>query len=406
MELTHNEYKILHENAMKNNNGTTAFESFLYMWVEALGFHGKLIWNIFQGEQKIIRKFLPYFSIPSTFTIFHAVQIVTFAKIVNIPLKFLIEFIVICLSLVLYLTVLNGVIKSIVVSLFLITIVPLVRQLRGKIHMNSFVQIPYKYKADFITLARGVINLITAVCILAVDFKCFPRKLAKTENFGYGLMDTGVGLYVFGNGLVAKPCLNEKLSLKRFQKLMLSCTPLFVLGMVRFIVTTEIDYQVHESEYGVHWNFFITLGLVKIIGTLIESCLKNINQIKLAAVVLMVMHEAGLQLGLSNFIMDNTIPRSNFLTANKEGIFSIPGYIALYMGTLYLASFIRAENEPTKSRDMFHKALKLGFISLFLWKMVDVCEKMFGCSRRSANLGYIFWILAIGSTMVTLFMLK
>lgn len=29
--INHNEYKILHENAMKNNNGTTAFEVFLYM---------------------------------------------------------------------------------------------------------------------------------------------------------------------------------------------------------------------------------------------------------------------------------------------------------------------------------------------------------------------------------------
>jgi hypothetical protein len=119
----------------------------------------------------------------------------------------------------------------------------------------------------------------------------------------------------------------------------------------------------------------------------------------------MVLHEAGLQSGLSNFIMDNKLQRSNFMIANKEGIFSIPGYVALYLGTLYLASFMRAENEPTKSRDMFHKALKLGFIALFLWKMVDVCDKMFGCSRRSANLGYIFWILAIGTTMVTLFML-
>lgn len=33
LDLNHNEYKILHENAMKNNNGTTAFEVFLFMQV-------------------------------------------------------------------------------------------------------------------------------------------------------------------------------------------------------------------------------------------------------------------------------------------------------------------------------------------------------------------------------------
>lgn len=188
--------------------------------------------------------------------------------------------------------------------------------------------------------------------------------------------------------------------------MILSSMPLFALGLLRFIVTSEIDYQVHETEYGVHWNFFCTLGVTKIIGTLIEGFLRNQNHIKFSAITIMVLHEAGLQLGLSHYIMDNSISRTNsFLVANKEGIFSIPGYISLYLATLYLASFMRPENEPSKSRDMFHKTLKLGFVALFLWKMVFVCEKMFGCSRRSANMTYTFWILAIGVTMVCLFML-
>lgn len=150
------QYKTFHESFMKNNNGTTAFDSFLYI-------------------------------VPSSFAIFHAITLTGVLKICsnNVPIKFLVEFLVICASLVLYTTVLSDVIGHIVLTLFLITVTTAVKQLRAKFHLTPFVQIPSTHP-DYITLARSVISLITAVCILAVDFQCFPRKLAKTEKFGFG----------------------------------------------------------------------------------------------------------------------------------------------------------------------------------------------------------------------------
>lgn len=43
----------------------------------------------------------------------------------------------------------------------------------------------------FINAARCFLQLSTCVAILAVDFRIFPRRLAKTESFGVSWMDAG-----------------------------------------------------------------------------------------------------------------------------------------------------------------------------------------------------------------------
>ncbi|CAO1304247.1 unnamed protein product [Diamesa serratosioi] len=368
------DYKVFHESFMKNNNGTTAFDSFLYI-------------------------------IPTSFTIFHTITISALLKQQknNIPARFMIEFLVICLTLVMYTTILSGYIQHIVFSLFLITLTTVIKQFQGKLYLQNFIQIP-SAKPDYISITRSVINLITALCILAVDFQCFPRKLAKTEKFGFGLMDIGVGLFVFSNAITVRPS-ESSLTSKKIQKLFINCIPLFILGSARLFLTKEINYQEHLTEYGVHWNFFITLAVTKIIGSLIEGLLMNVDYIKFASIIILVLHETSLQLGLSDYIMSDSLPRDNLIAANREGIFSIPGYVALYLGSIYVGSILKSEKQLSKVKDLFPRTFKVSLIALCCWKMIYVCNDMFGVSRRTANMGYIFWTLAIGSTMVVLFML-
>lgn len=218
-------------------------------------------------------------------------------------------------------------------------------------------------------------------------------------------MDVGVGLFIFSNGIIVKPSISV-FSKKKLQKLLVGCLPLFILGASRLVVTKEINYQEHVTEYGVHWNFFITLAITRIIGTIIEGFMKNADQIKYASIIILVFHETILQLGLSEYIMSDKLPRDNLLSANREGIFSIPGYISLYLSSIYIGTLLKSDGqELLKVRDVFQKTGKMFVISLCCWKMIYVCNGMFGVSRRTANMGYIFWVLAIGCSMVTLFML-
>ncbi len=50
---------------------------------------------------------------------------------------------------------------------------------------------------------RGYVLVVTCIAILAVDFPVFPARFAKTEVYGYGLMDMGLGLFLIANALTS-----------------------------------------------------------------------------------------------------------------------------------------------------------------------------------------------------------
>ena len=125
-------------------------------------------------------------------------------------------------------------------------------------------------RLPFIGSFRAYVVIATAICILAVDFVIFPRRFAKAETYGSGLMDMGVGAFIFSNAIVSQEArsVHSTETLSSFFGVLFrslrSSLPLLVLGFLRLISVKGTDYQEHASEYGVHWNFFFTLFVVRV----------------------------------------------------------------------------------------------------------------------------------------------
>ena len=144
-------------------------------------------------------------------------------------------------------------------------------------HLSScrLGDIPYTCSTfPFITATRTFTNLFTAIAILAVDFSIFPRRFAKVETYGTGLMDIGVGLFMLAHGITApearspRPASAHSLSLRGYTRSLVGTgrrvVPLLVIGVARVGMVKATGYQEHVTEYGVHWNFFFTIAVVRV----------------------------------------------------------------------------------------------------------------------------------------------
>ncbi|KAG9581131.1 GPI-anchored wall transfer protein 1, partial [Aureobasidium melanogenum] len=190
----------------------------------------------------------------------------------------------------------------------------------------------------FITTYRGAMMIITCISILAVDFPVFPRRFAKVENWGVSLMDLGVGSFVFGAGLVyARQALKEEDEdatkvpfANKMNSAVMHSLPMLALGFLRLWTVKGLEYQEHVTEYGVHWNFFFTLGLLPIFVTILQPVIKYIPSYSALGFALLVPYEmlyTYSDLGMFMFMA----PRDDFISANREGIFSFLGYLAIFI---------------------------------------------------------------------------
>ncbi|KAK4878908.1 hypothetical protein RN001_007054 [Aquatica leii] len=328
--------------------------------------------------------------VPSAFIIFIASIIIHSFFRTNRITQITAEFILIVLPFIFIITVLANYATDIII-LSIIASITLIGLLRNKC---TIIPIQKHKNYNYVTLGRCTIFFLTVISILAVDFMVFPRRFAKTRNYGYSLMDVGVGLYVFASGALSY---NNQFYRISIQKSITSAVPLILLGSARFIITQEIHYQVIDSEYGVHWNFFITLATVQILSSIVFN-LVNINAIY-AGGILLFLHENLLQLGLGEYVLSD-IERNTFFRANREGIVSSLGYLGLYFLSSAFGKMFDIKNSSGKfSWKLIFKFLSL--IGFLLWSTL-ILEKNFGVSRRLANSGYCIWVLFIGVFMFAL----
>lgn len=248
-------------------------------------------------------------------------------------------------------------------------------------------------RLGYIDAYRGLTVLITCYSILAVDFNAFPRRHAKTEERGVSLMDLGSGTAVFSAGLVAGHPRRLYAPSADFQW---TFCALVGIGVARLLSIKTTGYTEHVSEYGIHWNFFFTLAatLAALKATVIGVLKLSKESIKVylavAATIVAVTH----QLFLSSYWVgaEKQVLRTGLLSANKEGIVSLPGYYVLVCFGAVFGSRIFSSSWTLMA------TLQMALVS---WAVVG-CVLFFGVapSRKSANLGYCALVSAINLSMI------
>jgi phosphatidylinositol glycan class W len=281
-------------------------------------------------------------------------------------------------------------------------------------------------RKPYISTLKGANVLLTCICILAVDFQVFPRVFAKTEYFGVSLMDVGVGLFIMTSAISSSfarkyfPAIDAVTpseaelsgpvcfsSYSAAQRVLV-----LLLGIGRMIALKVLNYQEKSSEYGTHWNFFVTLFFVWVIVDGIHNVLKlSTRAITYLSILVLASYQFALiKLNLTDLIF--YAPRdTGFWFANREGICSLLGFVPLYLLTEVLsAHFVFRHSEPNNGAFLFFGDIKrkktaaMMYCSALLGSVWFISDALIQkTSRRLTNCSYVLLTLAIGWTALSLF---
>lgn len=255
-----------------------------------------------------------------------------------------------------------------------------------------------------VTFYRSQMMLVTVTCILAVDFTLFPRRYAKVETWGTSLMDLGVGSFMFSSGTVA----GRKNDIKKpnaFKNVLWNSFILLILGFARMFLTKSINYQEHVSEYGMHWNFFFTLGFMALGVFFFRRFLKKVSYFNLATFITLLHHCLLVLTPFQKWAL--SAPRTNILAQNREGIASLPGYIAIYFYGMYTGSVVLADRPLMYTRAESWKRFQRLLFPLCILLVLYLVSNFLsvGVSRRLANTPYVANVAFINMFFLTIYIL-
>lgn len=255
-------------------------------------------------------------------------------------------------------------------------------------------------------------------------------------------MDLGVGSVVFSGALVSQAARNASstsgssslATSQRIWKMVSSSIPLFVLAIVRMVSVWGVDYQTHVSEYGVHWNFFCTLALVGIFVNLMDIAgvtgrNSSPRLFLLLGACIATLQQLALSFGgMYDFVMH--AERVNLVSANKEGICTVAGYLSIYYIGVGVGKFIfSCRTRKHWIRLSLYMTLSVVLLWILQWialersqagimakntgkdmhydqwiaqqplKMHRVWQAVIP-SRRILNIGYIIWVITYNLSLL------
>lgn len=254
---------------------------------------------------------------------------------------------------------------------------------------------------------RGLISSLLAtlmlsvtVCILCVDFPIFPRRGAKTYDFGFSIMDAGIGAFIAFSGAVSPEArhavesstdrtIQTKLGI--IKKTLSSAVPLIALSCLRLFLIRYFEYREITEEYGTHLNFFAVLAAVKLISSSIYCLVGRKVKLNHVGAIVIVMY----QIFLNYYAMDHIISsdsRENFFMANKEGFLSIIGLTGYHLVYTRLPLIID-DASKTHKRYGITQTLKalLRLAVPAIVGLIVMHNFVQPSSRRISNAAYICW---------------
>ncbi|WVZ55662.1 hypothetical protein U9M48_006295 [Paspalum notatum var. saurae] len=241
---------------------------------------------------------------------------------------------------------------------------------RSPSHLKAGLSQLPSLRAD-ISSYRVSVVLVTCLCILAVDFKIFPRRYAKAETYGSGIMDLGVGSFVVANALVSRQARN--ITSVSFKTALSSISPLLFLGFARIISTWGVDYQVHVGEYGVHWNFFFTLAAVSILTSIVRIHPKYCGLVGLLIL-------AGIDF---SSLVRQTFHFNNPFLKGYWGMFLIGVSLGYYL-------FI---NTTSKGKNRNTQVVQIWVLAISFWILAVISDSCIErVSRRMCNFAYVMLV--------------
>ncbi|XP_008829400.1 phosphatidylinositol-glycan biosynthesis class W protein isoform X2 [Nannospalax galili] len=335
--------------------------------------------------------------------------------------RFLIDFVILIVPLVITLTILSSFIflETLTVIMYEVWLLYQIYQRRtcyAKVPVQKILEkfLKISLESDYspaIACYRVTNSVLTAIAILAVDFPLFPRRFAKTEFYGTGAMDFGVGGLIFGTAMVCPEVRRKYIEGSKFNSLrksLYSVWPLVFLGMGRLAVIKSIGYQEHLTEYGVHWNFFFTIIVVKLITSLL-LVIFPLNKSWIVAVSIIILYQLALDFTpLKKLILygtDGSGTRVGLLNANREGIISTLGYVTIYMAGVQTGLYILRNRAHIKDWIKVACCLLLVAVSFFI-ALYIVQVNVEAVSRRMANLAFCMWIVASSLMLLSCLLLS